>query len=51
MSHNNYLDEVYTVRENNRDHREDSSGEDSDRDQHDTSLGDDSDSDQRRGVL
>ena len=33
MSDNNYLDEVYTVGENNRDHREDSSGENSDRDQ------------------
>ena len=33
MSNNNYLDEVYTVGENNRDHREDSSGDDSDRDQ------------------
>ena len=33
MSDNNYLDEVYTVGENNRDHCEDSSGDDSDRDQ------------------
>ena len=33
MSNNNYLDEVYTVGENNRDHREDSLGDDSDRDQ------------------
>ena len=33
MSNNNYLDEVYTVGENNRDHREDSSGDDSYRDQ------------------
>ena len=33
MSNNNYLDEVYTVGENNRDHREDSSGDDSDCDQ------------------
>ena len=33
MSDNNYLDEVYTVGENYRDHREDSSGDDSDRDQ------------------
>ena len=33
MSGNNYLDKVYTVGENNRDHREDSSGDDSDRDQ------------------
>ena len=33
MSNNNYLDEVYTVGENNRDHREDISGDDSDRDQ------------------
>ena len=33
MSHNNYLDEVYTVGEKNRDHREDFSGDDLDRDQ------------------
>ena len=33
MSNNNYLDEVYTVGENNRDQREDSMGEDLDRDQ------------------
>ena len=33
MSDNNYLDEVYTVGENNRDHQEDSSGDDFDRDQ------------------
>ena len=33
MSNNYYFDEVYTVEENNRDHREDSSGDDSDRDQ------------------
>ena len=33
MSNNNNLDEVYTVGENNRDHRDDSLGEDSDRDQ------------------
>ena len=33
MSDNNYLDEVYTVGENNRDDKGDSSGDDSDRDQ------------------
>ena len=33
MSNNNYLDEVYTVGKNNRDHREDSSGDVSGRDQ------------------
>ena len=33
MCNNSYLDEVYTVGENNRDHRQDSSGDDSDRDQ------------------
>ena len=33
MSNNNNLIEVYTVGENNRDHREDSSGDVSDRDQ------------------
>ena len=30
MSDNNYLDEVYTVGEDNRDQQEDSSGDDSD---------------------
>ena len=33
MSYNNYLDEVYTVGDNNYDNQEDSSGNDSDRDQ------------------
>ena len=33
MNSNNYLDEVYTVGENNIDIQEDSSGNDSDRDQ------------------
>ena len=33
MNSNNYLDEVYTVGENNIDNLEDSSGNDSDRDQ------------------
>ena len=33
MSNNNYLDELYTVGENNRDHSDDYSGDDSDRDQ------------------
>ena len=33
MSDNNYLDEVYTVGENNRDQQEVFSGDDSDRDQ------------------
>ena len=33
MSDNNYLEEVYAVGENNRDHQGDSSGDDSDRDQ------------------
>ena len=33
MSYNNYLDEVYTVGENNVDNQEDSSGNDFDRDQ------------------
>ena len=34
MSNNNYLDKVYTVGENDRDQRDNSSGDDSDRDQH-----------------
>ena len=33
MSYNNYLDEVFTVGEKNRDDKGDSSGDDSDRDQ------------------
>jgi hypothetical protein len=33
MNSNNYLDEVYTVGENNYDNQDDSSGNDSDRDQ------------------
>ena len=33
MNYNNYLDEVYTVGENNYDNQEDSSGNDSDCDQ------------------
>ena len=33
MSYNNYLDDVYTVGENNYDNQDDSSGNDSDRDQ------------------
>ena len=34
MNSNNFLDDVYTVGENNHDNQEDSSGNDSDRDQH-----------------
>ena len=33
MSNNNYLDKVYTVDENDRDQRDNSSGDESDRDQ------------------